>query len=81
MSQVSPTDDSGSLPYKPQYRVSPEFRKFWEKLFKGTELSDKEVQQMTDQFVKKVSDDMNHTLNWAIQQQKKRDQEEQKSEE
>ncbi|MBX7066354.1 MAG: hypothetical protein K1X28_03905 [Parachlamydiales bacterium] len=72
MSEVSPTG-SGGPAYKPQYRVSPEFRKFWEKLFHGAELSDLQIHQMTDQFVKKVSDDMNQVLAWALKEQKKRE--------
>lgn len=76
MSDVSPTDQSGGIPYKPQYQVSPEFRKFWQRLFHGAELSDKEIHQLTDQFVKSISDQMNQVLNWALQQQKKRDQDE-----
>lgn len=80
MSDVSPTGGPGDIPgYKPQYRVSPAFRKFWEKLFKGADLSDKQVQQMTDQFVKQVSDQMNQVLNWALKEQKKRDEEEKKN--
>lgn len=83
MSDVSPTGSSGNLPdipgYKAQYRVSPAFRKFWEKLFHGADISDKQVQQMTDQFVKQVSDQMNQVLNWALKEQKKRDEEEKKN--
>ncbi len=74
MSDVSPTDPSGGVPYKPQYQVSPEFRKFWERLFHGTELTDTEVHQLTDQFVKNISDNMNQVLNWALKEQKKREQ-------
>ena len=73
MSEISPTDKSGGAPYKPQYQVSPQFRKFWERLFHGAELTDKEVHQLTDQFVKSVSDNMNQVLNWALKQQKERE--------
>ena len=64
-------------PYKSQYAVSPEFRKFWESLFKGAALTDKQVSQMTDQFVKNVWSQMSQVLNWALEQQKKRNQEDQ----
>ena len=77
MTEVTPPEDSGSINYQPQYQVSPEFRKFWETLFKGADLSDKQVHQLTDQFVESVSDSMNQVLNWAIAQQKQRDQDEQ----
>jgi len=76
MSKVSSSGGLEGLPYKPQYTVSPEFRKFWEKLFHGAQLSDKEVSQMTDQFTKNVWNQMNTTLQWALAQQKKRDQKE-----
>lgn len=77
MSKIPPVD-SGGMPYKPQFKVSPEFRKMWTSLFKGVELSDLQIHQMTDQFVKSVSDQMNSVLNWAIQQQKERDEKEKK---
>lgn len=76
MSDVSPTDKSGGVPYKAQYEISPQFRKFWQKLFHSTDLTDKELHQMTDQFVKNISDNMNQVLNWALKEQKKRDQKE-----
>ncbi len=84
MSDVSSTGNSGGLPdiphYHAQYKVSPEFRKYWEKLFPRAVLSDKQIQQMTDQFVKQVSDDMNRVLNWALKEQKKREREREKDE-
>ena len=64
--------DSGGIPgpYKSQYIVSPQFRQFWEKLFHGVQLSDKEVSQLTDQFVKNVWNQMNQVLQWTLEQQK-----------
>ena len=76
MPDVSPPDGSGSGYYKPQYVVSSQFRHFWEKMFHGVDLSDKEVSQMTDQFVKNVCGEMNKVLQWALQQQKERHQDE-----
>ena len=74
MSGVSPPSPSGGAPYKGEYQISPEMRKFWEKLFPGTDLSNKEVGQMTDQFVRNVWNQMNSVLQWALQQQKDRNQ-------
>lgn len=77
MSNVTPPDSNqGGIPYKPQYEVSPEFRKFWEKLFHGAQLTDTQVHQLTDQFVQTVADNMNQVLNWALQQQKQREEDE-----
>ncbi len=58
---------SGGGSYRAQYNVSPEFRKFWETLFKGYPLSDKQLSQMTDTFVKTVWDQMNHCLQHQLQ--------------
>ncbi len=74
----SPTDPSEGAPYKSQFHVSPQFKKFWETLFHHTELTDKQVSQMTDQFIRQVWDNMSQVLNWALQQQKKRDEDEKK---
>jgi hypothetical protein len=79
MSNVSSSGGSEGVPYKPQYTVSPEFRQFWEKLFHGAALTNKEVSQLTDQFTKNVWSQMNQVLQWALQQQKKRDQKEKES--
>ncbi len=76
-SPIGPGDTGPA--YKSQYAVSPEFRQFWEKLFKGQALTDKQVSQMTDQFVKNVWSQMSQVLNWALEQQKKRDQDQQQS--
>lgn len=75
MAKISPTGSDGPH-YKPQYAVTPEFRQFWEHLFHGTQLTDKQVSQLTDQFVKNVWNQMNQVLSWALKQQKKRHQEE-----
>jgi len=75
MSDVSPTGAPGGMPYKPQYQISSGARHFWEKLFHGQPLSDKEVSQMNDQFIKSVWNNMNQVLKWALAQQKKRDRE------
>lgn len=74
MSGVSPPDPSGGTPYKAEYKVSPTFRHFWETLFKNNQLTDKEVSQLTDQFVKNVWSQMSEVLNWALKQQKERNQ-------
>ncbi|MBU6383043.1 MAG: hypothetical protein KGQ49_03790 [Verrucomicrobia bacterium] len=78
MTEISPT--SPSPHYKPQYKVSPEFRKFWEKMFPGVPLTSLEIQQLTDQFVKNVANNMNEVLNWALKEQKKREEERKKEE-
>lgn len=74
-------DPSSGLPskvpeYKGQFQVSPEFKKFWHSLFKGQDLSEKQMSQMTDQFIKMTWAQMSQVLNWALKEQKKRDQEE-----
>lgn len=71
MSKVSSSDGAEGIPYKPQYAVSSEFRQFWEKLFHGATLTNKEVSQLTDQFTKNVWNQMNQVLQWALKQQKK----------
>lgn len=76
MSDVSPAGSGGIPSYKPQYRVSPEFKKFWDKLFHGAEISELQYHQLTDQFTNRISDEMNRVLNWALKQQKKREKQE-----
>ena len=76
MSEIAPTDPTGGSHYKSQYRVTPAFRKYWETVFHGAHLTNKEISELTDTFVKNVTNSMNQTLNWALQQQKKRDQKE-----
>ena len=56
--------------YYAQYKVSPEFRKFWETLFKNYPLTDEQLSQMTDQFVKMVWDQMNTVLQHYMQTMK-----------
>lgn len=79
MTEISPTDKSDDS-YKAQFRASPQFRKFWESLFHGADLSDKEVGQLTDNFVKNVADNMNQVLKWALDEQKKRESERKENE-
>lgn len=65
---VPPPD--GSIPaYRAQYKVSPETKKFWEKLFHQP-LSDKEVQEMTDAFVKNVCQQMQQVSKDCIEKMK-----------
>ena len=61
--------------YQSQYKVSPEFRKFWEKLFPNTELTDTEVKQLTDTFTRNVASQMNHVLNHALENMKRLEEE------
>lgn len=75
MADTSPVDPAGGN-YKPQFKASPEFRKFWQHLFQNTELTDRQVSQMTDQFVRNVWNQMNSVLQWALEEQKKRHQQE-----
>lgn len=67
---VSP---SGGPPYQGRFEVSSEFKQFWHHLFKNAEISEKQMQQMTDQFIKMVWDQMSRVLKWALEQQKERD--------
>lgn len=76
MSDVKPPDNSEGPHYTPQYQVSPQFKKFWHHLFHGADISDKQLSQMTDQFIKRVWDQMSQVLNWALKQQKERDRKE-----
>lgn len=76
MTDISPPDKTGGAHYKAQYEVSPSFRKFWEKMFPGTQLSNKELHELTDSFIRNVADNMNQVLNWALREQKKRHREE-----
>lgn len=66
---VNPTPPS--LPgYHAQYKVSPQMKAFWEKLF-HMELSDDDVQKLTDSFTKNVCDQMNKVSNHYIENMKK----------
>lgn len=85
MTDVSPTGNDRPDPYASQiskmpktthYRVTPEMRKIWQKLFKHYELSDNDVRQINDTFTKTVGDAMNDQAQWAIKQQKDRHQKE-----
>jgi hypothetical protein len=69
---TGPKDSS----YNPAYSISPELKKFWTNLFHNQQLSDDDLKKMTDQFIKQVSDDCKRVLDWAIKQQKERDQKE-----
>jgi hypothetical protein len=71
-SNVPPGGGSGVPPYRPEFRVSPQFRKFWEQLFRNAPLTNEQVSQMTDQFVKMTWNQMNQVLQWALQQEKER---------
>jgi hypothetical protein len=67
--------------YTPQFQIDvSQWRKYWQTLFGNTQLSDKEIHQMTDQFVKFVWDQMNTILQHAIQTQKKLDQKQKEDE-
>lgn len=76
----TPNSDGPQLPtqlpaYKPQFRINiDQWRNYWQKLFKNTQLTDKEVHQMTDQFVNYVWDQMNKVLQHALQTMKELEQ-------
>jgi protein gp37 len=55
--------------YNPQYKVSPEFHKFWEKLF-STPVSDSDASKLTDTFIRNVWNAMDHVLKHALQAMK-----------
>lgn len=65
-------DPSAHAPkdYHPQFKIDVEYwRKMWQPMFKS-ELTDPDVHQMTDTFVKMISDDCNRALKHAIAAQK-----------
>lgn len=69
------TENVPGIPkYQAQYTVSPEFKKFWETLFHNYPLTDKELSQMTDQFIKQVWDQMNTVLQHYLQTMKELEQ-------
>ncbi len=71
-------DTSTPLTGKVHYSHSAmaQIKKFWQALFPDYELTDLQAQKMNDAFFKFVGDQMNGLMNWALAQQKKRDQEE-----
>ncbi len=81
MAEISPSGKSdGSSFYKAQYTVSPQFRKFWEKGFKGTSLTDKEIHQLTDGFFQNFTNQMNTVMNNALKEMKKLERERKRAE-
>ena len=75
MTEVPPTGSSG---HAHQYRLTAAMRHTWQKLFKHDVLTDKDIRQLNDSFTKNVGDQMNNVMQWAIKQQKDRDDEEKK---
>lgn len=51
-------------------------KKEWQPLFPDYELTDYQAQQMNDAFLKNVGDSINSVMQWALKQQKERDQQE-----
>lgn len=81
--KVPPHDPEIPANYKPQFTLSPEFKKMWTQLFKGSQNKpdDKEMAKMTDQFINFVWNDCNRVLQWALAQQKERHQQEKEDKE
>lgn len=72
MSEIKPADNDP--PYKAQYSMTSEDKKWVKHLFHD-KITDKQVQQFWDGYIKNMSDQMNHVLDNALKEQKKRDQE------
>lgn len=69
MSEVKPTGDAPH--YKQQFKVSPEFKKFWNKLFHGAQISEIQYSQLTDQLTNQLANDIKDAMNRTIKEMKK----------